>query len=72
MSQVVASSVGGIQIGLFREYRIDGKRWAVPFDFRFPSVTLRAVWGYFLLGFPSNRSKKKDDDGNDVIKKTTI
>ena len=52
-----ATATGGVQIGRWREY----SGFAVPADFKFPSVTLRQAWAFYLLGFPSNRSRNSSN-----------
>jgi len=49
-----SAAMGGIEIGMFREYSGN----AVPLGFKFPSADLRTAWRMYLLGLPSLKSTK--------------
>ena len=71
-STVPAPRLGGRQLGqlhLYREYRGGS---SVPADFKFPSATLRSAWEFWLLGFPNNRSIKRNAAGEDVVSITPV
>ena len=61
-------ALAGSRLGRFQEYTwgTGGRRsaWAVPHDFSFPAVKLRAAWMAYLFGFPNNRSQATNDDGS--------
>ena len=66
--------LGGVQQGRFRIYTYrEGHRrrrsgsWAVPDDFDFPALKLKAAWMSYLFGFPNNRSIKTDENGAQVL-----